>query len=84
MLFRSEKNRHSHHNWERFFDTVDNKIDSMVMSVMLDYRNYERVLPIKKILHKKIKNYNFDRWDADEEQSQIYRLLAYSNVIINY
>ena len=68
---RREKNRQSHHSWERFFDTVDNKIDSMVMSVMLDYRNYERVLPIKKILHKKIKNYNFDCWDADEEQSQI-------------
>ena len=65
-------------DWGRFFDTIDEKIDSMVMTIKVDYNRYKRLLPVKKILYKKIPNYNFDRWDADDVQWQIRE---YENMI---
>lgn len=62
---------HGNTSWQRFFETVDQKIDSMIMSVMRDYSHFQSTEHIKKILYKKDPNYYWDTWEQDEEQWEI-------------
>ena len=62
---------HGNTSWQGFFDTLDQKIDSMIMCVMRDYSKFKNTEHIKKILHKKDPHYNWDTWEPDEEQADI-------------
>lgn len=62
---------HGNTSWQQFFETLDRKIDSMIMCVMRDYSEFKNTEHIKKILHKKDPHYNWDTWELDEEQADI-------------
>ena len=62
-LSQERKEKYKDANWNKLFNTLDRKIDEFSTFVMKDVAEYERLLPVKEILHQKV--------HQDEECSKI-------------